>query len=201
MCVCVCIHHMLVFVSVSFIHLLMSVYMFLLQWWLGMKQSCVILKKDWKNRWAVTDRKYMFIYFNIYIARLLYGCESSSLLWGWTQWRWKFQSSGMWCGVILTKLLENIKFHIIFGKDVCRKSEKIIFASKGRKWQKGCMKLHNKFVHKISVVLSNEIRLRCIEHVACVIDNMFRIFMVNLMTGDHLKGLAIVRRIILKLVK
>jgi len=63
------------------------------------------------------------------------------------------------------------------------------------------MKLHNKFVHKISVVLSNEIRLRCIEHVACVIDNMFRIFMVNLMTGDHLKGLAIVRRIILKLVK
>jgi hypothetical protein len=62
----------------------------------------------------------------------------------------------MRCGVISTNLLENIKFHIIFVKDVCKESNEIIFASKREEMTEGCMKLHNKTVYKISVEFSSE---------------------------------------------
>lgn len=62
----------------------------------------------------------------------------------------------MWCGVILTNLLENIKFCIMFVKDVCKESDEIIFASKREEMKEGCMKLHNKSVYKISVEFSSE---------------------------------------------
>jgi hypothetical protein len=139
----VCVHHMLVFVSVSVIHLLRSVYMFLLQWWLGMKQRCVILKRDWKNRCVATDRLYIYIYiviyFNTYIVLIfMMGINmvkvKISVFW-----------NVMWCN--LNRTAWKHKFHLIFGRDASKESDEIIFASEKEEMTGGCMKLHNKSVH------------------------------------------------------